>query len=123
MSDAVVAIRLRAMGDVVLTTPAFRSLAAGGRELHVVTESRFAPLLDGLPWIARVWGIEREIPTGKTVTLTSNAGGGCPAADMRNDLPLNVAVDSTSATPPNIQFKLVDPSLDRAAFEAIYHAP
>ena len=59
MSEAVVAIRLRAMGDVVLTTPAFRSLAAGGRELHVVTESRFAPLLEGLPWIARVWGIER----------------------------------------------------------------
>jgi ADP-heptose:LPS heptosyltransferase len=47
------------MGDVVLATPAFRSLAAGGRDLHVVTESRFAPLLEGLPWITRVWGIER----------------------------------------------------------------
>lgn len=58
---AIVAIRPRAMGDVVLTTPALRSLATGspGAALHVVTESRFAPLLEGLPWIARVWRIER----------------------------------------------------------------
>lgn len=59
--SAVIAIRLRAMGDVVLTTPAFASLAAGhpGAELHVVTESRFAPLLEGLPFIHKVWGVER----------------------------------------------------------------
>jgi ADP-heptose:LPS heptosyltransferase len=54
-----IAIRLRALGDVVLTTPAFRSLAEGGFEVHAVTESRFAPLLQGLPWIAKVWGAER----------------------------------------------------------------
>jgi ADP-heptose:LPS heptosyltransferase len=59
VSAAAVAIRLRAMGDVVLTTPAFRALAAAGHELHVVTESRFAPLLESLPWVARVWGVER----------------------------------------------------------------
>lgn len=59
MSGVAVGIRLRALGDVVLTTPALRSLAAGGFELHVVTESRFAPLLEGLPWIARAWGVER----------------------------------------------------------------
>jgi ADP-heptose:LPS heptosyltransferase len=60
--SAIVAIRLRAMGDVVLTTPAFASLAAGhpDDELHVVTESRFAPLLSGLPFIHKVWGIERS---------------------------------------------------------------
>lgn len=61
MSGPVVAVRLRAMGDVVLATPAFASLAAGfpGAPLHVVTESRFAPLLEGLPHIAKVWGVER----------------------------------------------------------------
>ena len=59
MSGVAVGIRLRAMGDVVLTTPALRSLAAAGHELHVVTESRFAPLLEGLPWVARVWAVER----------------------------------------------------------------
>ncbi|MCC6348023.1 MAG: glycosyltransferase family 9 protein [Candidatus Eisenbacteria bacterium] len=60
MSDVTLAIRLRALGDVVLVTPALRSLAGGCRELHVVTEPRFAPLLEGLPWIARVWGVERS---------------------------------------------------------------
>lgn len=59
MSGVAVAIRLRAMGDVVLTTPAFRSLAAGGYEVHAVTEDRFAPLLDGAPGVAKVWGAAR----------------------------------------------------------------
>ncbi len=61
MSGAVVAIRLRALGDVVLLTPALASLAAGhaGAALHVVTERRFAPLLAGLPHVARVWPVER----------------------------------------------------------------
>ncbi len=69
MSGPVVAIRLRALGDVVLTTPALRSLAEGhpGRALHVVTESRFAPLLEGLPFIARVHGVER---TGASTRAT-----------------------------------------------------
>lgn len=64
---AILAIRLRAMGDVVLTTPAFASLAAGhpGAPLHVLTEARFAPLLEGLPHVARVWRIERT--TASTV--------------------------------------------------------
>ena len=61
MSGPIVAIRLRAMGDVVLTTPALASLAAGHPDaaLHVVTEPRFAPLLAGLPFVARVWPLER----------------------------------------------------------------
>lgn len=69
MSGAVLAIRLRALGDVVLTTPALQSLAAGhaGAPLHVVTESRFAPLLEGLPHIARVHGIERTDASTRAV--------------------------------------------------------
>lgn len=68
MSEAVLAVRLRALGDVVLTTPALRSLAEGhpGSELHVVTESRFAPLLEGLPFIRRVHGIERTDASTRT---------------------------------------------------------
>jgi ADP-heptose:LPS heptosyltransferase len=56
-----VAVRLRALGDVTLATAALRSLAEGhaGSPLHVVTESRFAPLLEGQPGIARVWALER----------------------------------------------------------------
>src|SRR5436309_2556888 len=54
----VLAIRPRALGDVVLTTPALRSLARGhaGVPIDVVTEARYAPLLAGLP------GIDRVIP-------------------------------------------------------------
>ncbi|MEO5989079.1 MAG: glycosyltransferase family 9 protein [Candidatus Eisenbacteria bacterium] len=61
MNDVVVAIRPRAMGDVVLATPAFRSLALGApdADLHVVTDARFAPLVEGLPWVKHVWRIER----------------------------------------------------------------
>ncbi len=59
MSGAAVAIRLRALGDVVLVTPALRSLALAGFEVHAVTEERFVPLLEPLPGLARVWGVER----------------------------------------------------------------
>ena len=61
MSAPVVAVRLRALGDLTLCTAALHSLAEGhpGREVHVVTESRFAPLLEGQPQIARVWPVER----------------------------------------------------------------
>lgn len=60
MSGVAIAIRLRALGDVVLVTPALRALAAGGFEVHAVTETRYAPLLEGLPFVAKAWGIERS---------------------------------------------------------------
>lgn len=58
---AVLAIRLRAMGDVVLTTPAFASLAAGhaGRALVVATDERYVPLVRGLPFVSEVIGVGR----------------------------------------------------------------
>ena len=70
MSGAIVAIRLRALGDVVLTTPALASLSGGhpGAELHVVTEPRFAPLVAGLPFVTRVWPLERtNLSTLRTI--------------------------------------------------------
>jgi len=62
VSGPLLALRPRALGDVVLVTPALRALAAGhpGAELDVVTEARYAPLLEGLPGIARVWPLERS---------------------------------------------------------------
>ncbi len=55
------AIRPRALGDVVLVTPALRALHRGYPDapLEVVTEPRYAPLLEGLPGVGRVWGLER----------------------------------------------------------------
>jgi ADP-heptose:LPS heptosyltransferase len=59
--SAVVAIRLRALGDVVLVTPALRALRRGfpGVPLQVVTERRYAPLLEGLEGVDRVWPLDR----------------------------------------------------------------
>jgi len=59
--ERILAIRLRALGDVVLTTPALRALHRGhpGAALEVVTEPRYAPLLDGLEGVSKVWPLER----------------------------------------------------------------
>ena len=72
MSAPVVAVRLRALGDLVLSTAALRSLAEGhpGSPLHVVTDARFAPLLEGQPGIARVWPVART----HTATFTTALG-------------------------------------------------
>jgi len=61
VSEPVLAIRLRALGDVVLTTPALRALRRGhaGAPLEVVTERRYAPLVEALPQVARVWAVDR----------------------------------------------------------------
>ena len=62
MSEPILAIRLRALGDVVLVTPALRALNRGmpDRPVEVVTEARYAPLLEGLAGVARVWPLERS---------------------------------------------------------------
>ena len=61
MSGAILAIRLRALGDVVLTTPALRALHRGHPDaaIDVVTDARYAGLLGGLPGVDRVLGLER----------------------------------------------------------------
>ncbi len=58
----ILAIRPRALGDVVLVTPALRALARGHAEatIEVVTEARYGPLLEGLEGISRVWKAERS---------------------------------------------------------------
>lgn len=62
MIRRILALRPRALGDVVLTTPALRALARGhrGATLDVVTERPYAPLLAGLPEVTRVWTLERS---------------------------------------------------------------
>ena len=75
VSRPIVAVRLRALGDLVLSSAAFRSLAAGhpGSPLHVVAESRFAPLLEEQPEIARVWPVERTIRSTLAATWALRA--------------------------------------------------
>ena len=71
MSGGVLAIRLRALGDVVLATPALRALkrGAGAERLEVVTDPRYVPLIETLPEVDRVWGLPRS--TAATLGLIS----------------------------------------------------
>ena len=71
----VLAIRPRALGDVVLVTPALRALALGmpGAEIEVLTEERYRALVEPLPGVARVWPMPRST-AATLVTLGSLRG-------------------------------------------------
>jgi xylan 1,4-beta-xylosidase len=64
----------------------------------------------------RARGIEREIPLGKTVTLTSGADGSFLAADLDSSTLVNVpAADGISA---NTRFQVIDLGQGRVALKA-----
>jgi xylan 1,4-beta-xylosidase len=63
----------------------------------------------------RARGIEREIPLGKTIILTSGADGSFLAADTQDDKLVNVAAD---AAPQNAKFQVIDLGLGRVALKA-----
>ena len=65
----------------------------------------------------RARGIEREIPLGKTITLTSGADGSFLAADTKSNLLVNVL--ATASVPTKAaQFQVVDQGLGRVALQA-----
>ena len=66
----------------------------------------------------RARGIEREIPMGKTVALTSGADGSFLVADTQNDTLINVAADPDKPAPQNARFQVVDLGLGRVALKA-----
>jgi len=66
----------------------------------------------------RARGIEREIPMGKTITLTSGADGSFLAADTQNNKLVNVAADAGGAAPQNAKFQVIDVGLGRVAIKA-----
>jgi xylan 1,4-beta-xylosidase len=63
----------------------------------------------------RARGIERTIPVGKTITLTSGADDSFLAADTLNEKLVNVAAD---AMPQNANFQVIDLGLGRVALKA-----
>ncbi|HNY28025.1 MAG TPA: glycoside hydrolase 43 family protein [Candidatus Sumerlaeota bacterium] len=65
----------------------------------------------------RIAGIEREIPMGKTVVLTSGADGSFLAADPQSNSLVNVAADTTGVAPKNARFQIVDLGLGRVALK------
>ena len=66
----------------------------------------------------RARGIEREIPMGKTITLTSGADGSFLAADTKNMSLVNVAADTTGAVLQNAKFQVIDLGKGRVALKA-----
>jgi hypothetical protein len=63
----------------------------------------------------RARDIEREIPMGKTIALTSGADGSYLIADTENDKLVNVVAD---AMPENAKLKVIDLGLGRVALKA-----
>jgi beta-xylosidase len=66
----------------------------------------------------RARGIEREIPVGKTITLTSGADGSFLAADTQSNVLVNVVADSAKTKTPNVRFQVVDLGEGRVALKA-----
>ncbi|HXT12750.1 MAG TPA: glycoside hydrolase 43 family protein [Candidatus Angelobacter sp.] len=63
----------------------------------------------------RARGIEREIPMGKTIVLTSGADGSYLAADDQSNLLVNISGNISGALPSNAKFHVVDLGLGRVA--------
>ena len=66
----------------------------------------------------RARGIEREIPMGKTITLTSCADASFLAANTESNVLVNTSADVNGAIPANVKFHVVDLGLGRVAFKA-----
>lgn len=63
----------------------------------------------------RARGIEREIPIGKTITLTSGADGSFLSVDVQSNILVNIPADITGAI---VKFQVVDVGLGRVALKA-----
>jgi xylan 1,4-beta-xylosidase len=66
----------------------------------------------------RARGIEREIPLGKTITLTSGADGSFLAAGAQNNALVNLPADTADTVPQNAKFHVVDLGQGRVALQA-----
>jgi ADP-heptose:LPS heptosyltransferase len=71
MEPKILALQFKYFGDAVLMTPALRALREKfpQGELHVLVPESIAPILQGLPWISRVWPMSRRRGSA-SLTLT-----------------------------------------------------
>jgi len=51
-------VRFGRLGDLVLTWPALEDLSRRSRPVDLVTSLQYAPLMESLPWVGRVWALE-----------------------------------------------------------------
>ncbi len=68
----------------------------------------------------RARGIEREIPIGKTIILTSGAGGSFLVAEASTNLLVNVPADASGAIPQNAKFEVMDLGKGRVALKTAH---
>lgn len=66
----------------------------------------------------RARGLEREIPMGRTITLTSGADGSFLAANTQANILVNLAVDAPETKGANARFQVLDLGLGRVALKA-----
>lgn len=66
----------------------------------------------------RARGIERMIPMGKTITLSSGADGSFLSADTQHNTLVNVSAGSTNLVAENTRFRLTDLGNGRVALRA-----
>jgi xylan 1,4-beta-xylosidase len=66
----------------------------------------------------RARGIERVIPMGKTIVLTSGADGSFLAADTQNNVLVNVVADAAASASQNTRFHVIDLGKGRVALKA-----
>lgn len=83
----VLLVRLRSLGDVVLTTPALEALHTYRPDLRLVVavEPAFAPVLEGNPAVAEIFTVRRFLPAAAELTrrrfpLVLNQHGGPTSA-------------------------------------------
>lgn len=60
----ILVIRFSSIGDIVLTTPVVRALKQqlyGETTVHYLTKKTFAPILEGNPYIDKIYSIEKDI--------------------------------------------------------------
>jgi lipopolysaccharide heptosyltransferase III len=100
----VLLIRLRSLGDIVLTTPALESLHAWRPDLRIVVavEPAYAPVLEGNPNVAEIFRVGRFLPTAARLArrrfpLVLNQHGGPTSALLTAATlsPFRVAWDRT----------------------------
>jgi len=66
----------------------------------------------------RARGIEREIPIGKTIILTSGADGSFLASETHANVLVNTPADASGVIPQNAKFQVIDLGKGRVAFKA-----
>ncbi|MHB8524490.1 MAG: family 43 glycosylhydrolase [Limisphaerales bacterium] len=66
----------------------------------------------------RARGIERMIPMGKSITLSSGADGSFLSADTQNNTLVNVSAGSTNLVAQNTRFQITDLGKGRVALKA-----